>query len=177
MSYTKKMIDAIQSCRPEALRLVLRSMEQLPDRVSVVNAHLEGPVNITPLHLAAKAYAAYADNPLLGCNFDRMVSDLLDAGACPWVEAGTKRWTTNSGTTRTELGQTVVEACDGKVPPSLQEWIRGSVKEKSLEGFSVKRRVCEMKISKAPRAEIKNLDALRQKIVVLWNQPSRMQIS
>lgn len=82
-----------------------------------------GALELTALHVAAKAYAVHRANPTLARAFDEMVQILLDEGANPALEIGVKRerrWLMGRYVMmEVAPGQTVAEVCERHLPPSL----------------------------------------------------------
>ena len=140
MTHAQTLIAAVQSGDPAQVRAVLAHLEHLADkhaqtlpladrgwaRPSYVDDRLPGDLGLTALHVAAKAYGAFLDNPAQAAAFDAMVADLLAAGASPWAEIGAR------GVRTTPLGQplmaavpgrTVPQECGRRLPPSLVRWI------------------------------------------------------
>lgn len=134
-----ELIFAIQSCNAETLR---KALEQANDEADMAVAHLKqrhrkwerkNPVNerstlldVTPLHVASKAFSAHAGNRELSKAFNQMVQMLLDADGNPYLEAGAVMKRTRVGDRFVCVyvpGKTAVELCNGVVPPALQAWI------------------------------------------------------
>ena len=123
MNAAQELINAIQSCKPGLLRLVIARLQRQAgidlSRVepaarhrikhNPVNAQLAQVMNLTPMHVAAKAYSAHEQDPDLASAFSEMVEDLLAAGANPWIEA-------------TRPHGTVAEVCEGRLPPALAQF-------------------------------------------------------
>lgn len=136
MSHAQELINAVQSCQVDRLRAVIDQLNRLSDaevahldgndrlwaRKSYLNDQLEGPLDLTALHVAAKGYAAYKHDSRLASIFNEMVAVLLEAGASPWVEVGATVVARPHGNQRNP-GKTVPEVCEGKMPPALSEWI------------------------------------------------------
>lgn len=134
MKPAQELINAIQSGHPHRLRAVIEKLQRqagidlsqvdLQFRHSYkgnpVNDRLPG-MDITPLHVAAKAYSAHAHDPLNSWIFGEMVRDLLNAGANPIAVMGrTSRMARSGyGVVEAEEGLTVAEVCEGKLPPAL----------------------------------------------------------
>lgn len=82
-----------------------------------------GALELTALHVAAKAYAVHRANPILARAFDEMVQILLDEGANPALEIGVKRerrWLLGRYVmVEVAPGKTVAEVCERNLPPSL----------------------------------------------------------
>jgi hypothetical protein len=136
-SHAATLITAIQSCNPRVVRDCIQALKAVSEAEV---AHLPKPdqrawgrknhindtwggLNLTALHVAAKAYSAHCADPRLAQAFDTMVGDLLAAGANPFLEAGGKKQSAWINGTRIvgapDGGQTTVELCEGKVPPAL----------------------------------------------------------
>ena len=157
MSHAQELITAIQTCVPGRLRAVIDQLNRLADdevrhlsgserlwaRKNYLNDRLPGGLDITALHLAAKSYSEHASDPYLGPVFNEMVSDLLSAGAMPWLEMGAKPIKVMVGgvyQSRMGMGQTVLEVCDGKVPPALTAWVANHCNDNSyIKGFVPKK--------------------------------------
>lgn len=137
MKPAQELINAIQSCQPHLLRAVIEKLQrQAGVDLSQVELRLRhvvkgNPVNdrlpsmdITPLHVAAKAYAAHVDSPLHAWIFGEMVRDLLNAGANPVAVMGrTSRMARSGwGVVEAEEGLTVAQVCEGKMPPALADF-------------------------------------------------------
>lgn len=140
MSHAKTLIAAIETCEPRRLRAVIARLEDLAqaevehlapgdqywERRCYINDRLPGSQGLTALHVAAKAYASFHQDPALAAVFDTMVADLLHAGAVPWLEVGAQgvcRSSRGEPMVVAVPGKTVLEVCDGRVPPSLARWI------------------------------------------------------
>lgn len=134
MTPAQQLINAIQSSQPHRLRAVIETLQrQAGIDLSQVERQLrhtysDNPVNdrlpgldITPLHVAAKAYSAYANDPLHAWIFGEMVRDLINAGANPVAVMGrTSRLGRNGyDAVDAEEGLTVAQVCEGKLPPAL----------------------------------------------------------
>lgn len=139
MSHAHKLIAAIETCEPERLRAVIAQLQRLAqeevehlapgdqywERRCYINDRLPGSLGLTALHVAAKAYATYHQDPALANAFDTMVSNLLDAGAVPWLEVGAQGVSRSSRGEPVVVavpGKTVPEVCEGRIPPSLAKW-------------------------------------------------------
>lgn len=139
-THAETLIAAVQSGDPSQVRAVLAHLQRLAEKAirrlpakerqwarrSYVDSRLPGPLGLTALHVAAKAYGAYRHDPNQAQAFDAMVADLLAAGACPWVEVGARgaRVLANGECIFVAShGRTVVEECQGRLPPSLMRWI------------------------------------------------------
>ncbi|MFY2764338.1 hypothetical protein [Arenimonas sp. MALMAid1274] len=146
MSHAHELITAVQSCQPARLRAVIAQLQRLADanvkhlrgserhwqRKTYLDDRLPGPLDLTALHVAAKGYAAHADDPTLAQVFDTMVQDLLEAGASPWLEVGAKQLCgglEGKALMTFAAGKTVAEVCDGRMPPSLSAWFAARVSE------------------------------------------------
>lgn len=140
MSHAQELITAIQTCVPGRLRAVIEQLGRLSDdevrhlptkeqgweRKNYINDRLTGSLEITALHLAAKAYAAHSSDELLAAAFNEMVGDLLAAGASPWLEIGGRKYkqvVDGRVIVRITPGQTVAEVCEGRMPPALTAWL------------------------------------------------------
>jgi hypothetical protein len=139
LSHAHELITAVQSCQPARVRAVIAQLQRLAEaevqhlngsqrhwqRKTYLDDRLPGPLDLTALHVAAKGYAAHADDPTLAQVFDTMVHDLLAAGASPWLEVGAKEL--RGGLEGKALmtfvpGKTVAEVCERRMPPSLSVW-------------------------------------------------------
>lgn len=131
------LIQAIQSCDPVQLAQAIATLQAqvaeqaktLPpedqawacERNNPVRCTMPNMAGLTPLHVAAKAYATHTHRPALADAFDAMVGMLLEAGASPWAAVGAQG---------RELGQTVVQVCEGKVPATLQDWLAANINDR-----------------------------------------------
>lgn len=150
VSHAPQLVSAIQSCSPGRVRSVIAQLKALADYEvkhltgsdrlwalkNHVNDRLSGELDLTALHLAAKAYSAHTKDRNLASVFNEMVGDLLAAGADPWLEVGAKSNPCRGlGLNKTQ-GQTVVEVCEGRIPPALSAWISEQTEAHwSLEGY------------------------------------------
>lgn len=175
MSHAQELITAIQTCNPGRLRAVIERLNLLADdevkhlagtekawaRKNYINDRLPGGLDITALHLAAKAYSAHASDKTLGPVFNEMVSDLLAAGAMPWLEVGSKPVKEKVGATtkiRMTMGQTVLEVCEGKMPPALTEWVAANCDDNAtIKGF------CATKHEATTKHRDKKISAWRER--------------
>lgn len=131
------LIQAIQTCDPAQLAQAIATLQQqvaeqaktLPaedqswarERNNPVRCTMPNMAGLTPLHVAAKAYATHTHRPELAYVFNAMVGMLLEAGASPWAAVGARR---------RELGQTVVQVCEGKLPPTLADWLAANINDR-----------------------------------------------
>lgn len=180
MSHAQELITAIQTGIPGRLRAVIEQLSRLSDdevkhlegsqrlwsRKNYVNDRLPGGLDITALHLAAKAYSAHASDARLAAVFNEMVSDLLAAGALPWLEVGSKPIKETLGgreMARMSMGQTVLEVCEGKLPPALSTWIIANCDDNAgIKGFSEQKH----------EATIRH----REAAVVAWRERRRLRL-
>ncbi len=119
---------------------------------SLIDDRLTG-LGLTALHVAAKAYSAHSQDPQLAQVFNDMVQDLLKAGANPFITIGARYRTRTVavmnkieggeignfyggkkiGETQEQVlvdpGLTVIEVCEGKVPPALAQWFVDNIDE------------------------------------------------
>lgn len=126
--------------------------DRLWARRSKIDDRMPG-LGLTALYVAAKAYSAHSQDPKLAQVFDQMVASLLVAGASPFVAIGatyrtrmvpvmSKHSDPEIGTflggqklgEREETivvnpGRTVVEVCEGKLPPSLVNWFAANIND------------------------------------------------
>jgi hypothetical protein len=139
VSHAQKLINAIETCEPQRVRTVIAQLQRLAqeevehlapgdqywERRCYINDRLPGSLGLTALHVAAKAYASFHQDAALAAVFDTMVADLLDAGAVPWLEVGAQgvcRSSRGEPMVVAVPGKTVLEVCEGRVPPSLAKW-------------------------------------------------------
>ena len=138
-SYATDLINAVQSCNARNLQQVIARLKQIAEddvtaqktrkdqrwvRKNYVDSPL-APLGLTALHVVCKAYSVHHGDKHLAGVFDQMASDLLDAGANPYIEIGTKYRPQSNCQGDMVLavdkhGQTVAEVCNGIVPPSLK---------------------------------------------------------
>ena len=153
MSHAQELINAIQSCQPQRLRAVICQLQGLAQadtshlkrdddrrwgKKCYINDRLTGALDLTALHVAAKAFSANTADQRLSKVFDEMVRDLLEAGANPWLEIGVrKKLRDGLGTSSISTGKTVVEVCEGVLPPALQDWIQDHCDARSTHRFNV----------------------------------------
>lgn len=131
MNTAQELINAIQSLKPGLLRIVIARVQRQAGfdlsslepaarhriRGNPINARLEGVMDLTALHVAAKAYSAYRNSHLAPI-FNEMVAMLLEAGANPWLEAG------KATDSRFEpQGLTVAQVCERHIPPALAAFL------------------------------------------------------
>lgn len=149
-SHAPQLVIAIQSCIAGRVRAVIAQLKALAEdevkhlkgsdrlwsRKNYVNDRLSGDLDLTALHLAAKAYSAHTKDRNLASVFNEMVGDLLAAGADPWLEVGARSSPCRGlGLNKTQ-GQTVVEVCEGRIPPALSAWIIEQTEAHwNLEGY------------------------------------------
>lgn len=136
MNTAQELIQAVQSLNPATLRAVIAkhqnllgfdfSQVELGARhrypANPVNARINGRLDLTALHVAAKAYSAYRHKPHMAKAFDDMVQILLEAGANPYIEAGKAKGSMFDGFS-CGAGLTVAQVCDGHLPPALASFI------------------------------------------------------
>jgi hypothetical protein len=139
VNHAQILINAVQSCDPQQVEAAITTLNALSDarvahlkgserlwnRRSHINDRLPGPLDVTALHVAAKAYAVHHQDLALAAVFNEMVANLLAAGAMPTLEVGARdmRHRVNGHETFDVVrGQTVVELCDGHLPPALKAW-------------------------------------------------------
>ncbi len=134
------LISAIQTCEPAKVAEAIAQLNAQADasvahidkadrawereRINPVRMSMPDMAGLTPLHVAAKAYSAHVHQPKLAAAFNAMVQLLLDAGASPWAAIGASA---------KDPGQTVVQVCQGQVPPSLLGWLAATVADYSTE--------------------------------------------
>lgn len=143
-SAAERLIAAIHTTEPQVLREVVdellekfqREREKAPLEAWFFRNPLDatfGNLELTALHVAAKAYAVHSSNPHLAQVFNEMVQILLDGGANPAMEIGVKRdWRFVMGKHQwceVEKGQTVAEVCGRNLPPALAGWFAKAVEE------------------------------------------------
>lgn len=120
----QQVIARLKQIAEDEVAALKASKEQRWVRKNYVDSPL-APLGLTALHVVCKAYSVHHADMHLGGLFDQMASDLLDAGANPYIEIGaTYRPQSNrQGDMVLALdkhGQTVAEVCNGIVPPSLK---------------------------------------------------------
>lgn len=125
--------------------LVERAQEEADARkigrwgTNYLDAQLPG-TRLTALHVAAKAYAHYRHDRNQAWVYDQCVKRLLEAGANPFIEAlGTVRRREVMGKTTSYLdnGQTVLDVCNGVIPPSLKQWMADNIDDNAFQTFGI----------------------------------------
>lgn len=152
MSHALTLINAIQTCDRQQLRRAIRQVQAqaaLDDAnkkrrknmrsilPNYINDKLAGALDVTALHVAAKAYSQHAHIPHLARVFNEMVSDLLEAGASPGATVGARYQMRQCGAKMLPVcvdpGQTVAQVCGCNMPPSLANWFALQVNDNLSE--------------------------------------------